>query len=89
MICILVAGALMASQASHLPPLEFKPVTESGHREFLKQVHRRTAYIRENGIDTNDWDRSVDVYINGGIGLIVPDGVFVREGDLLCGGKYQ
>lgn len=84
MICILVAGALMASQASHLPPLEFKTVTETGNRELLKQVSRRTAYIRENGIDTNDWDLVVEVHVNGGIGLIVPDGVFVREDDLIC-----
>lgn len=97
MICILVAGALISSQASHfvaddpskLPPLEFSEATESGHREFLKQVHRRTAYINKHNIKLNPWDRHVKVRINGGIGLIVPDGVFVREGDLLCDGKYQ
>lgn len=78
MICILMAGALVASQASHLPPLEFKP------GDYLKQVHERTEYIIEHNIKMNPYDRAVDVHVNGGIGLIVPDGVFVFADDLIC-----
>lgn len=84
MICVLMAGALMASQASHLPPLEFKPVIESGHREFIKQVNERTEYIVKHNVKLNQYDRTVNVIINGEIGLLMDDKLFVRKDDLMC-----
>lgn len=77
MICTLVAGALMTVQASHLLNLGF---TDG---EYLKQVSHRVEYIIKHNIKVNAWPRRVDVTVNGGIGLLMDDGVFVASDDLI------
>lgn len=86
MICTLFQGALLVAAASQVDRLELEPGPEA---ELLVQVGRRAAFIQQNNVEMNYYDRQVRAFIEDHRALIIDDGRFTEASNLDCGGGNE